>query len=240
MNDLMHFLTFAGKRSIDFGVRISGEGIYNRPKRKSNTVDVTGRSGQLILDEDAFENIDVTYPAFIVDDMPERLEDFANYMASFKGYQRIENTYEPDTYRLGQFKTDITVKPSGYMNRMGEFDIVFNCKPQRFLKSGEIPIVFNTAGNIWNRTYFDTQPLIRVYGTDAGTVGVGDYLITISSIDEYVDIDCEIMDAYKGSLNCNQNVSFNADSFKIPAGVSGVNFSGDITSVEITPRYYII
>ena len=48
------------------------------------------------------------------------------------------------------------------------------------------------------------------------------------------------MDAYKGLINCNKNVEFNADSFKIPAGVSGVNFTGLITSVIITPRYFII
>lgn len=236
----MHFLTFAGKSSLDFGIRISGEGVYDRPKRKYSTHTVPGRNGQLIIDEDSFENIEIKYPAFIIDDMPERLEDFANYMASFKGYQRIENTYEPDTYRLGQFNTNVTVKTSGYMNRQGEFDIVFNCKPQRFLKSGEIPVTFEAAGNIWNRTNFDAQPFITVYGTGAGTVGIGDYLITLSDIDDYVDIDCELMDAYKGRFNCNKFVSFNADSFKIPSGVSGVNFTGDITSVVITPRYFII
>ena len=93
---------------------------------------------------------------------------------------------------------------------------------------------------LWNRTNFEAQPLIRVYGTGAGTVGIGPYLITISEIDEYVDIDCELMDAYKGLINCNKNVAFNADSFKIPTGVNGVNFTGLITSVIVTPRYFII
>ncbi|MBR2555159.1 MAG: hypothetical protein IKE94_09890 [Aeriscardovia sp.] len=236
----MHFLTFAGKRSIDFNIRISGEGTYDRPKRKTTSYDVAGRNGSLILDENSFDNIDITYPAFVIDDMPERIQNFANYMSSFAGYQRIEDTYHPDVYRLGQYKTDFTVKTSGHMNRQGEFNITFNCKPQRFLKSGEIAITFESAGNIWNRTNFDAQPLIRVYGSGAGTVGIGPYLITITDIDEYVDIDCELMDAYKGTLNCNNNVAFNADSFKIPTGVNGVNFTGLITSVIVTPRYFII
>lgn len=236
----MHFLTFAGKSSLDFGIRISGEGTYNRPKRKYSSHDVTGRNGSLLIDENSFENIEVKYPSFIVDDMPERIEDFANYMGSFAGYQRIEDTYAPDIYRMGQYKTELSIESAGYMNRQGEFDIVFNCKPQRFLKSGEIPITFTAAGNIWNRTNFEAQPLLRVYGTGAGTVGIGPYLITISEIDGYVDIDCELMDAYKGTLNCNKNVAFNADAFKIPTGTNGVNFTGLITSVIVTPRYFII
>ena len=236
----MHFLTFAGKSSLDFGIRISGEGIYDRPKRKYSTHDVPGRNGQVILDEDSFSNIEVKYPAFVLDKMPERVEDFANYMSSFAGYQRIESTYEPDIYRLGQYNSELAVKSSGYMNRQGEFDIEFNCMPQRFLKSGEIPITFNAAGNIWNRTNYDSKPFIRVYGNGAGTVGISDYLITLTDIDDYVDIDCELMDAYKGTTNCNKFISFNADSFKIPSGVSGINFTGNITSVIITPRYFII
>lgn len=237
---MMHFLSFAGQKSLDYGVRISGEGTYNRPERKYSVHEVEGRNGDLIIDEDSFKNIEITYPAFVVQDMPERVQNFANYMSSFKGYQRLENTYEPDTFRLAQYKSGLEVTTSGYMNREGKFNIKFNCKPQRFLKSGEIAITFTEDGNIWNRTNFEAQPLIRVYGTGAGTVGIGPYLITISEIDEYVDIDCELMDAFKGTINCNKNVAFNADSFKIPTGVNGVNFTGLITSVIVTPRYFII
>ena len=238
---MMHFLTFAGKSSHDFGLRISGEGIYNRPQRKYAKHDVPGRNGSLIIDEDCFENIEITYPAFVIDDMPQRVEEFANYMGSFAGYQRIENTYEPNTYRLGQYVGGLDITTKGYMNRQGQFDIAFNCKPQRFLKSGEIPVIFTeNGGNIWNRTNFATQPFIRVYITGDGTVGIGDYLITLNDIDDYVDIDCELMDAYKGYINYNPNISFNADSFKIPSGVNGVSFTGDVTRVEITPRYFII
>lgn len=237
---MSHFLTFAGKSSLDFGIKISGEGTYNRPKRRTTTQEIDGRNGALIIDEDCFDNIVVTYPSFIIDNMPQRIEDFANYMSSFAGYQRIEDTYDPDVYRLGQYMTEIEIKTHGYMNRQGEFDISFNCKPQRFLKSGEIPLTYESSGNIWNRTKFASQPLIRVYGSGAGTVAIGSSYITISEIDGYVDIDCELMDAYKGLINCNKNVAFNADSFKIPTGVSGVNFTGLITSVIITPRYFII
>ena len=237
---MMHFLTFAGKSSHDFGIRISGEGTYNRPKRKFAEYEIAGRNGSLLIDEGCFDNITVTYPAFIITEMPERVQEFANYMSKFAGYQRLEDSYAPDVFRLAQYSGGLEVKTKGYMNRMGEFDISFNCKPQRFLKSGENALTFNANGNIWNRTDYDAQPLVRVYGTTAGTVGIGSYLITIESIDEYVDIDCELMDAYKGAINCNANVSFNADSFKIPAGVSGVTFTGGITSVVIKPRYYMI
>lgn len=237
---MMHYLTFAGKSSHDFGIRISGEGTYNAPKRKYTEETIAGRNGTVLLDDGSFENIDITYPAFVFTNMPERVRDFRNYMGALAGYQRLEDTYAPETFRMAQYSGGIDVKTSGYMNRMGEFDITFNCKPQRFLKSGEREITFTENGAIYNPTEFEAQPHIRVYGTGDGTVGIGSYLITIEDIDGYIDIDCELMDAYKGTLNCNSQVSFNADDFKIRAGQSGVTFSGDITSVIIKPRFYII
>ena len=237
---MMHFLTFAGKSSLDFGIRISGESTYNSPERKYDEVKVAGRNGTLLLDEHSFKNISVEYPAFAVDDMPQRVRDFVNYMNSFAGYQRLEDTYAPDVFRLAQYKGGMSVKSKGYMNRQGEFDIEFNCKPQRFLKSGEIPQTFNTNGSFYNRTNFASQPFLRVYGSAAGTVGLGSYIITISQINEYVDIDCELMDAYKGATNCNANVSFNADEIKLLSGTNGITFTGGITSVILTPRTYIL
>lgn len=236
----MHHLTFAGKSSHDFGIRISGESTYNSPERKYNEVKVAGRNGTLIIDEDSFENITVSYPAYIVTDMPQRVRDFVNYMNSFAGYQRLEDDYAPDVFRLAQYSGGLEVKSHGYMNRQGDFDIEFNCKPQRFLKSGEIPQTFNTNGSIYNNTNFASKPLLRVYGNSSGTVGIGAYLITISQLDEYVDIDCELMDAFKGMVNCNSNISFNADEFKLAKGLSGVTFTGGITSVVIKPRTYIL
>lgn len=237
---MMHFLTFAGKSSHDFGVRISGEATYNSPERNFTEETIAGRNGTLIIDDGSFKNIEVTYPSYIVTDMPQRIRDFANYMGSFKGYQRLEDTYAPDVYRLAQYRGGLEVESSGYMNRQGKFDIVFNCKPQRFLKSGEQPITFNNNGKIFNSTQFESRPHLRVYGTGAGTVAIGHYTINISSINQYVDIDCELMDAYKGSVNCNANVYFNADVFALPVGESGVTFSGNITSVIVTPRTYIL
>lgn len=236
----MHFLTFAGKSSQDFGIRISGEATFNSPERKFQQIKVAGRNGALIIDEDAFDNIAVTYPAYIIKDMPARIREFTNYMNSFAGYQKLEDTYAPDVFRLAQYKGGLEVKSSGYMNRQGEFDIEFNCKPQRFLKSGEMPQTFTANGAFYNRTNYASQPFLRVYGNAAGTVSIGNYIITISQINEYVDIDCELMDAFKGATNCNANVSFNADEVKLASGTNGISFTGGITSVIIKPRTFIL
>ena len=236
---MRHYLTFNGRSTHEFGIFISGESTYSAPERNVVSQEVAGRNGSLLFDMGNFKNISVKYPSYIAEDLPSRIRDFLNYAGSQIGYQRLEDTYHPYEYRMGRFKTNPQIDTEGYMNRMGKFTLEFDCKPQRFLKSGEIATELNDDGMILNRTEFPSKPLLRVYGTGAGSVGIGSETITISTIDSYVDIDCEIMDAYKGSVNCNGNVSFTDDIVLTP-GENNISLAGLITKVEITPRWYII
>lgn len=236
---MINYLTFAGKSTNEFGIWISGEGTYGAPERNVQTQEVAGRNGNLLFDMGNFINISVRYPAAIKRDMPSRFRDFVNFAGSQVGYQRLEDTYHPYEYRMARFISKMSVETAGYMNRSGQFSLEFDCKPQRFLKSGEDPIEFTSNGILYNRTEFDAKPLLRVFGTGAGTVGIGSETISISAISTYVDIDCEIMDAYKGAVNCNGNVSF-TDDIVLKPGNNNIAMTGNITKVVITPRWWII
>lgn len=236
---MINYLTFAGKSTNEFGIWISGESTYGAPERNIQSQEVAGRNGNLLLDMGNFRNISVSYPAAIKRDMPSRFRDFVNFAGSRVGYQRLEDTYHPYEYRMARFISKMSVDTAGYMNRSGQFTLEFDCKPQRFLKSGEEAIEFTQNGILYNRTEFETKPFLRVYGSGAGTVGIGSNTITISAISEYVDIDCEIMDAYKGAINCNSMVSFTNDIVLKP-GNNNIAKSGNISKVVITPRWWII
>ena len=236
---MINYLTFAGRSTNEFGIWISGEGTYGAPERNVQTQEVAGRNGNLLFDMGNFRNITMKYPAAIKKDMPSRIRDFLNFAGSQVGYQRLEDTYHPYEYRMARFQSKLSVETAGYMNRSGQFTLEFDCKPQRFLKSGEDKIDFTGSGILYNRTEFEAKPLLRVYGSGAGSVGIGSQTITISSISEYVDIDCEIMDAYKGAINCNGNVSF-TDDIVLKPGNNNIGKSGNISKVTITPRWWII
>lgn len=233
------FLTYAGKSTLEMGVLISGEGTYNAPERNVEEKEVAGRNGNLLFDMGNFKNILVNYPAYIRQDLPDRSSELFNYMASFEGYQRLEDTYHPYEYRMARYLSNVEVSPDGCRNRSGGLTLSFDCKPQRFLKSGEEPVTYTANGKIFNRTLYPAKPFLKIYGTGEGTVGIGSETIIISAISTYMEIDCEIMDAYKGAINCNGNVSF-TDDIIIRPGEVGVSMTGNIFRVDITPRWWII
>ena len=231
----MMFLTFNGENSAEYGVYISGEATYNTPDRIVETVQVAGRNGELIVDDVNYSNIEVKYPCFIREDLKDRLVNFIGMLGSMRGYQRLEDTYHPEYYRLGHYEKGLSVKTTP-LNRGGSFDLEFNCMPQKFLKEGEKKITLTANGVIKNSTKFSSKPLLRVYGT--GTLTIQGQIITISSADGYTDIDCELMEAYKGSVNCNANVSL-PDNIFLFGGNNTISLSG-VTQVDITPRWWTL
>lgn len=235
---MRQFLTYAGRSTKEFGIFISGEGTFSSPERNTSSQEVPGRNGAILFDMGNYKNMPLKYPAFIIKGLPTKIRDFLNFAGAQIGYQRLEDTYHPYEFRMAKFKTNPSIDTAGYMNRSGKFTLEFDCKPQRFLKSGEEITTLEADGVILNRTLQNAKPLLRVYGT-AGAIEIGAETIEISTIDDYVDIDCEIMDAYKGAVNCNGNVSF-TDDIVLSPGDNNISLSGGITKIEITPRWFII
>jgi len=190
-------LLFNGMEAADYGVRIAGEGAYNAPARRGEMVTIPGRNGTLFVDEDSFENIEVTYPAFIGTKdarlFATRLRKLRSDFSAVKTYARLEDKYHPDEFRMGVFHAGVETDPK-YYTRAGEFDLTFDCKPHRFLKSGEVPVKFSALGNIENPTPFTARPLLMVDGN--GQFSIGDYQVSVSGSDEPFWIDTELMEAY--------------------------------------------
>ena len=225
--------------STTYGVYISGSGVYNSPARAVNFSNVPGRNGAIILNGyERFDNIEVTYPGFIFNTFKTKVDEFRARMSMYGFYQKLSDTYHPNEYRMGVFVRGLTVTPTKPLDA-GKFDIVFNCKPQRYLNSGDTVQTFTADGIINNPTLYSAAPLLRVYGT--GTVGIGLGSITISQADVYTDIDCDLGVAYKGSTNMNAYVSASGVDFPVfGSGNNNVTLGTGITKVEITPRWWTL
>lgn len=236
---MRNWFTFNGKSSKDFGVYISGLNTFGAPERDVETISISGRNGDLTLDNGRYKNIDISYPAFIFDRFDNNIEGLRNFLLSQKGYQRLEDTYHPNEYRMARYKGGFSAKVIDELYA-GEFDLTFDCYPQRYLKIGEQVITITTDSSIYNEYMQIAKPLIRAYGT--GTFTIGDISVQITTADDYTDIDCELQEAYKDDLttNCNANiVLLNGDFPSITSGDNEITLDG-ITQLEIKPRWWIL
>lgn len=214
-------LTFNGESSRAYGVYITGQAVYNAPTRDVEMVTIPGRSGAFPLDHGRFENIEVTYPAGTFADNEEdfaaAISDFRNALCAAKGYCRLEDEYNPDEYRLAIYKSGLEVEPAQL--KAGEFDITFECKPQRYLKSGETAATIGASTALTNPTRFESSPEIRVKGY--GTVAFNGYEINIQN-------------AVYGDVILVENKILKYDSFKLNTGQFANN--GDTITLKTSPE----
>ena len=234
---MRHGFTFDGVNSSQFAVYISGEGTFDGTARDISQVEVPGRNGSLILDNGRYKNIDLTYPAYIVSNFADNFAALRSFLLSKTSYKELADDYHSDEFRLARYKGNISPKLFQY-NKAGSFNIVFDCKPQRFLVSGKTVLTLTANGSVTNPTAFDALPLIRVYGS--GQLGVGSDTVTIGSHSyTYIDIDCDTQDAFYGSTNCNGLITLSGDRFPVlHNGANGITLGTGITKVEITPRWW--
>ena len=237
MGIAFEYLTYNGKSSRDFNVCISGTGIYETPSREVESISIPGRNGDLHIEADKYSNVNITYPAYITKDFSSNYSAFKAYLLSQKGYKRLMDSYEPDYYRLAAYSNSLSPIMTP-LNRGGKFDIVFDCDPRRFLVSGDKTKAFTSNGSLKNPTRFDSLPLIRAYGT--GSFIVSGITVQITSANTYTDIDCELQEAYKGSTNCNGNITLTDGVFpSLAPGLNSISMSG-ITRLEIKSRWWTI
>lgn len=232
----MNKILFNGRMSDSFGIYISGSGTYNAPERDTESIEIPGRNGALVIDNKRFKNVVVSYPAFIRQMFKEHAAGAREWLLQSAEYVRLEDSYHPEYFRLARFQGPLDFD-TRFLNLSGECTLNFDCKPQRFLKSGEYKITTEKAIILYNPTGMEALPYIRIYGT-SGQLIVGNTIMDISEIDEYIDIDCDTQNAFKETKNCNDKVTNAFPTF--PAGETGIIFSGDITRVEITPRWWTV
>ena len=234
----MGVIIFNNKSSADCRIQVAHPPGYAYPERDYTITHIPGRNGDIIQDNGCYKNVERTYEVSF--DAPN--EDFATYanavsawLHSTTGYARLEDSYEPNYYRMATYQESNIFE--NLYNQAGTATIVFECKPQRFLKTGDNTITIQNSLTIVNPTGFEAYPLFKVTGT-SGVLTVNGNSITFSSIDDFVMLDCELQDAYKETTNKNSTVSGTFPVLK--PGSNTISWTGDISSVTMKPRWWTI
>lgn len=259
--------------SSDLGIIITKTPEEKIPERDVETISVPGRNGDLVFDKGRYNNVPREYSCAV---LPELIQNQTDYlMAVLSGdmdvwtetdsayllelskviqllsptaqYFRLEDSYDPRIYRMARVSGGISVE--NIVNQAGIFSVEFDCKPQKFLISGDVPKIFTEATPQINRFLFNfseqtAKPLIRVTGSGAGDISVGGINVELKDLTDPITLDCEMQNAYgqtgDGPL-VNKNAVIYAPEFpQLPPGSCAVSWSGGVERVEIIPRWWTL
>lgn len=145
-------ITFNGTLSDDLGVIVERIPNPQIASRRANTEVVPGRNGVLLKDDGSFATAPAIYEMHISAEggklFTRASRKVAAWLLSKAGFLRLEDSYEPDVFRLAHYNGGIDI--TSYFRDHGRFVCSFECQPQRYLKIGESVIrvqTFNDAGS---------------------------------------------------------------------------------------------
>ena len=249
MNSVMrHEFIYNGMISRDYGLTVSGEDTWTRPQPDVRRIQVPGRNGDLIQLGNRYQNLDITYHCGIVRDLKTNFDAFNAALLSNPGYHRLEDSYHPEYFRMAVFESALNpdVKKRGIV---AEVDISFNCKPQLFLKSGEIEQTMTNGGIIYNPTPYISSPAIRFNfqnGAEGGSITINGRTISVqypATVDDFI-IDCERQDIYLLDTKENKNNLFvlsDGEFFELYPGRNVISFSGmHADQIHLTPNWWVV
>lgn len=211
-----------------------------RPTRKMTATPIAGTNRVAIDMEDAWEAYDQKYVMFVGDGQENCINEIIDEVAQKlhkTGWQVLMDDYDSEHYRLAYFKESFDV--DNRFTRAGKFTITFRCRPERFLVSGNVELNVASGGSVFNPTGFNAKPLIHITGSGSGTVTVAGTTMSFTDITDYLNIDCDKMDVYRLPAE-NKNSLMTGDFPILKSGDNTVSFTGGITSVVITPKFWTI
>ena len=195
-------------------------GVYDSTAADVESTSVPGRNGD-ILTENAragrrrYQNVDIKYKAFFFNGLPAKTAAVKAWLLSPIGYQKLQDTYDPDFFRMAVCKDALVFDVTA--QKAAEMELTFNCKPQRWSVDGQRSIRLKSRTTLKNPFAFPAQPIFKVYGDSGGEMYVGEEKITIHSIKDYVLLNCETHNAYNASGFCNETIL--SDDFpELPEG----------------------
>ena len=233
-------IVYGGEASDDYGIVVSEAPVFDKPVRKTEVFNVPGRNGSILFQQSAFEDVTRTYKVWVSegnDNLTTKVNAISAWLFSKTGYQRLEDSFEPDVFRLAYYSGG-----NEFANQLlmaAEADLSFTCRPERFYKDGENEITVSNGDKIFNVTRFASKPLIHIEGTGTVTVSIAGTTITAKDLVDYINIDCDRMDAYRLTSE-NRNDKISGTFPTIVPGQNTIGITGSVTKVTIVPRYFTI
>lgn len=234
----MHNETFYldGIDAGSVGIRLQAPIVFSKAVPVVETQTIPGRNGNLIFETGSYENRSGSASCFCLqEDVETAISSAGHFLMGERGYRRLETSDDPNHYWMARVENSPQIAMR--LRALAPFEISFDCKPQRFLKSGENAIAFIANGSLTNQYGQVALPLITLYGQGEGTLTIGGCVVEVKALDEVLFLDSDTQNAYNN--NGNQNMYINAPTFPtLPDGETRIAFSGGIERVEVVPRWW--
>ncbi len=193
---------------------------------------IPGRSGSLTTLEgiDVYDDYIATAECMIAD--MSRLPEICGYL---KGAGTVTFANRPGGFFKARITNQISFDKILRGNPHRSFTVSFRLQPFFYLDdSGDITLT-ESGEFISNPGNVHSEPVITVNGSGDITLMVGTTIVTLMGVEESITIDTPLLEAYKGIVS--QNTKMSGDFPILMPGANAISWTGDVSSVVVTPNW---
>lgn len=265
--DEIDWFKWNGVKCTDYGMHVLIQPTIVTPIERVDNESIPGRSGSLTIresatdDEFVFEDINLSCNCVIDDSYaivedpikgPIKVDQIAKISEWLRGNGNVIFPIRPEGFYKARITNQISFAKIVSGNPHKAFSVQFRCNPSFYLTSGQNSIEydsFSDAIRLDNPGNIYSEPLIKIVPvsgeTDEATIMCGSSTMIITSFEDidYILVDSETKIAYKGSRSTPNDPLIPLSTrvigswLTIPAGYSFLTVTGNVSSIQLTPRW---
>lgn len=228
----MFSINFNNKNSFeDLGLIIEKRPNIPLPQKRTESILIPGRSGSLTLNEGTYEDIAIdAIFAFKDCNFYERLREIKDWLLEITEFHLFFSDDTNNFYKIKYISMDNIERQ---IKKYGKFEVRFVCDSFLYSYEGKNLIEILEPTTLYNCGY-ESNPYLKIYGNGSLTLLINNKLIILNNIVDFVEIDTESMNCFKGSELMNNNMIGEFPTLK--SGENTISFTG-ATKIEITPNW---
>lgn len=235
---MMGSFHYRGTSSLDYGLMVATEPKIPTAQRGEEQVSVPGRDGVLRIDHGRFLPITVSYECgvklFKRNGVERLMRGIKAWLVSGRGDYILSDSYDTDYFRIASFSGPMDIENT--FDRGGKFTVSFLCHPYKYSHGGQFKTTIGATKTLVNIEPFESLPYIRINGNGSCELYLNNTTIGVSDVSEYVEIDSEAKQVFKGAVSMNGKTVM-GDFPVLAPGKNDFDWNSNVTSVEIIPRW---
>lgn len=243
MLKLVKEFIFDNKSSEDFNLIIKSSNHSSVPFVSYEEIEIPGRDGEVIINNNCYKNRKINVVVYI-DNMNsnETIHEYARrikkWLQSDMKYKKLIFDDDSDFYLEAICINQLDFEK--IIENFSEMQLTFLCKPyKKYINENKITLI--SSRKIYN-SYMKSKPKIKVIGSGNITLNINNQQVILKGIESEIEIDSEIMNAYKvvdGKMILQNNKMY-SDFPILEEGQNSISWTGNVTKVEIIPRWAVL
>lgn len=202
------------------------------PEQDLDHTEIRGRHGSLTR-KYGFKDIPYSLTFDFLEDVPFK-QAFRKAKIFFFNAKKLSFDDDPGIYyKIKSVQIDDALND---IEEYGQFTVNFTLDPFSYEETDSITITQQTT---LSNAGYESEPYIKAHVTGIGKIYIGEQVITIKDVNGTIEIDSTMMNAYRNEngLITNLNNKMIGDFPVLSEGNNIIKFDGDITKLEINPRW---